>query len=201
MNKKVFIAMLILTISFLVTEYVLKVFYPQEFIIAITNSRLIEIGNTIDTTVVLKFWTGFLIGLVFDFFYFGAVCKQPKLNWKLWCIIITYGLALNAYYNFAPVDFIVENTMLIIAISSCYMILTPMFFTKNIKELSITYTVNQMAQFIMLSIRQISIFTANANTLVTFILTLDNYLWIALCYIIFNYRRENNDGKFKTLLR
>ena len=45
MNKKVFISMLILSISFLLGLYVFKIFFPQEFMMSIQNERIIAKGK------------------------------------------------------------------------------------------------------------------------------------------------------------
>ena len=43
-NKKLYISMLILVCAFLVSMYILKIFFPQEFVMAIENERFIQIG-------------------------------------------------------------------------------------------------------------------------------------------------------------
>lgn len=48
MNKKVFVSMLVLSMSFLMGLYILKIFFPQEFVMSIENDRLMLIGNYID---------------------------------------------------------------------------------------------------------------------------------------------------------
>lgn len=181
--------MLSLCVAFLVGCYVLKIFFPQEFALGIDNARIIAIGTYIDTHKWSSIIFGFVIGFIFDWFYFGAVTKRLVPHLANIIIMVVYGLALNLYYNFAPIEIVVNNSTLIMAISMCYMILTPMFFTKTIKELSITYSVNAISQVLLLSIRSLSMASANTSALATFIMSIDNYLWIALCYIIFNYNK------------
>ena len=53
MNKKVFISMLSLVISFLVGIYVLKIFFPEEFMMSIQNEQLVAIGKFIDSHIVI----------------------------------------------------------------------------------------------------------------------------------------------------
>lgn len=45
MNKKVFKTMIVLVIIFLISLYILKIFFPGQFIMVIENDKLIEIGN------------------------------------------------------------------------------------------------------------------------------------------------------------
>ena len=55
MNKKVFISMLILSISFLLGLYVFKIFFPQEFMMSIQNERIIAIGTFIDNNKLIYY--------------------------------------------------------------------------------------------------------------------------------------------------
>ena len=192
MNKKVFISMLTLSVIFLVGLYVFKIFFPQEFMMSIQSEKIIQICEFIDNHKWANILFGFGIGIVFDYFYFGAVCRQKILNWKLLLIIIFYGIGLNCYYNFVPVNFIANNSTLIMAISSCYMILVPIFFTNELKPLAITYCANFLSQSLFIVIRNITMISANTTSLTTFLFALDNYLWIICCYLIFNMKEKEN---------
>lgn len=194
MNKKVFISMLSLSTIFLLGCYVLKIFFPQQFVTAVNNENLLIVGEYIDTHAWSKIIYYALISIIFDWLYFGAVTKKLVPNTSLIIIMVVYGLALNIYYAFAPIDIITKYSNIVVAISTCYMILLPMFYTKELKPLSITYVVNFVSQTLLLLIRDFTSATANSNAISTLIFTIDNYLWIALCYIIFNYK-SNKKGE------
>ena len=49
MNKKVLRTMITLVVVFLVALYVLKIFFPEQFVMAIQNEQFIAVGNFIDT--------------------------------------------------------------------------------------------------------------------------------------------------------
>ena len=193
MNKKVFVSMLTLCVVFLAGCYVIKIFFPEQFVMAVENEVIVAVGNFIDSNK----WASVLyytaISIIFDWFYFGAVTRRlvPKLS--LLIIMIAYGLGLNLFYAYAPIE-------LVIAISSCYMILPPMFYIKELKPLSITYTVNAISQQLLLFIRDFTSVTANMSALSSFVWGIDNYIWIVICYILFNYKnkkKENSEnGKF-----
>lgn len=193
MNKKVFTTMLSLSVVFLVLCYFLKIFFPQEFVMAVENERILIIGKYIDTHKWANFIFGFVIGFIFDWFYFGAVTKKLVPSPILLAIMVIYGLSLNAYYSFASIEIMTNFSSIIVAISSCYMILTPMFFTKTIKELSITYSANFISQTLLLIIRNLTSTMANTNAISSLIWGIDNYIWIALCYIIFNYKTNKKE--------
>lgn len=190
MNKKVLKTMICLVIAFLFGIYILKFFMPEQFVMAIQNENLIKIGNFIDNNKFASCIYGIIIGFIFDYFYFGAVCKQTKLNWKLLIIIIIYNIGFSIFYNFAPMNLITNFSLTITAISSCYMILVPMLFTKELKPLSITYCVNYIAQTFSLQIRGISLLMTNANSIIMTLMSFECYLWVILLFAYFNYKKE-----------
>lgn len=104
------------------------------------------------------------IGLIFDFFYFGAVCRQKILEWRLLLIVVLYNVALNIYYCFAPFDIIVRYSMLVMVVSSCYMILLPTLFTNELLPLAVTYCVNLISQELFIMIKDVVTISANANS-------------------------------------
>lgn len=190
MNKKVLKTMIALVIVFLVACYILKIFFPEQFVMSIENKVFIQIGNYIDSHKWLSCIYGIVLGFIFDYLFFGAVCKQKKLNYKLIIIIIVYNIAFSCVYNFANPLFLQEYSLIISAISSCYMILIPMFFTKTIKELSITYCINYISQTLSLNIRNLSLLLTNTNSLIISLMTIESYLWLILLFIYFNYKKE-----------
>lgn len=194
MNKKVFISMLLLCICFLTGLYVLKGFFPEEFMMSIQNDKLITIGTFIDNHRLLYCLVYFVSGLISDYLYFGAVCRQVKLNWKLLLIIIIYDLMFAGLYAFGSAQLILELSNIIIALSSTYMIFVPMLFTKEIRPLSITYTANAISQLLSLSIRSLPLLLITSNILTTLLMSIECYFWLLLCFIIFNYKGRKRDG-------
>lgn len=184
MNKKVFIAMLILTISFLVSFYVLKIFFPQEFAMSIQNERLIQIGAFVDSNIIL---TRICSGITTFIIYWLFICASTKkwcLNWKelVSSIIIIIVTRLLYFYdgNIAS------------GISTIGMFLIPVLFNKDLKArpMVFTYSVHALSQLLSLKIRSLPIFLTNINSIIAIVLTLECYLWLILFYIIFNYKKK-----------
>ena len=192
MNKRVFISMLVLTITFLVSLYVLKIFFPNEFIMVIENEKLIAIGEFIDNHIAIDFILGVILGIIFDYLYFGAVCRKLKLNFKLILIIIVYNIIYNSLYTFLPANIISEYSSIFVIASTIYMILLPTLFTKELLTLSITYTINSISQLLSLSIRSLNVLLTTSNFITMFFMTIETYLWLVLCLIIFNYKEKEN---------
>ena len=187
MNKRVIKVMLALIIVFLAAYYVLKFFFPEEFVMMIETPGLVAAGEFIDKHLWLSIPLGTLIGFTTDYLYFGAVCRQRKLNKILLLCITVYSIAFELFYIFVPQDFIVENTNAIIVIQTCYMILLPMFFTKELKPLAITYSINSVAQLLTLSIRNLGMLLTYTTLLTNFLVCFESYLWLLLLFVLFNF--------------
>lgn len=192
MNKKVFISMLVLTITFLVGLYVLKIFFPNEFVMVIENEKLIVVGEFIDNHIAIDFILGVILGIIFDYLYFGAVCRKLKLNFKLVLVIVVYNVIYNSLYTFLSTNIISEYSSIFIIASTIYMILLPVLFTKELLPLSITYTINSISQLLSLSIRSLNVLLTTSNFITMFFMAIETYLWLVLCLIIFNYKEKEN---------
>lgn len=182
--------MIALVVVFLVACYVLKIFFPEQFVMAIENETLINIGNFIDNNPWLLGMFGFILSMTTDYLFFGAVCKRKWLGWKLLIIMAIYNISIELMYGLVPIEIIDKYAILISAVSSCYMIFLPMFFTKTIKELSITYTINYVSQALSLSIRDFGLLLTNVNTITMFIFSFESYLWLILLFLYFNYKGD-----------
>ena len=66
---------------FLTACYVLKFFFPQQFVMAIENPTLISIGQYIDGHQWLFYLFGIFTSFISYWFYLCAVCKRWYLNW------------------------------------------------------------------------------------------------------------------------
>lgn len=198
MNKKVFIAALGLVLVFLLIQYILKIFFPDLFLLYVENENLITAGEFIDTHWWLYLPIMLLIGLISDYLYFGAVCRKIKLPVTLLIIMLIYNGALASLYTFAP-EFIAQYSNLIVSCSMIYMFIIPLLYTRELVPIAVTYAVTNVAQLLTLSIRDLSTLLTTSNTLTTLLVSLESYLWAALCFVIFNYKRKedlyNGDGK------
>lgn len=190
MNRKVLKVMIALVVIFLCALYVAKIFFPEQFAMSIQNQTLVNIGTYIDTHAWSYFITQFAIGCLFDYMYFGAVCKKYKLHWSLFIIIVLYNIGFSTFYTFGSAELIMNMANIVVAISSCYMILVPMFYTKELKPLSIAYCVNAVAQLLSLNIRGISLLMTNANSLIMILMSFECYLWMFLLLMLFNYKNK-----------
>lgn len=181
MNKKVLKTMIALVVIFLVALYVLKIFFPEQFVMSMENKKLIAIGNYIDNNE----WAYYLFGIVSSFLtywlYLCAVCKRWYLNW--WqCLIVLAVIGASIGFSFIDIN-------LYSALSYTSFIL-PFIFKAEFKPVAIVFTIHIFAQFLTTSIRDLPMYMATLNSLNIFLLSIDLYVWLFLFYIYFNYKKE-----------
>ena len=195
MNKKVLKTMIALVVIFLVALYVLKIFFPQEFVMAIETKGLVKIGQFVDSHIWAHIIVGTVIGIIFDYLYFGAVCQRLRLNWILMVVIVLYNTAYSLFVYLAPVNIVMEASNILVCISVVYMILLPILFSRNLLPLSITYCINYVSQTLSLEIRNIGLLMLNATSITMILMSIECYFWMLLCFLLFNYRKgENKNG-------
>lgn len=182
MNRKVLRTMIALVVIFLIACYVLKIFFPEQFVLSVENKTIIAIGNYIDNNA----WAYYLFGIFTSFLtywlYLGAVCRKWYLDW--WqCLIVMGVIGTSIGFNFIDVN-------LCSALNYSSFVFLPLIFKAELKPVAIVFTVHVFAQFLTTSIRNIPIFIAYYNSLVFALVTLECYFWLLLFYLYFNYKGE-----------
>lgn len=180
--------MIALVCAFLVAFYFIKIFFPEWFVLQIENERIIKIGLCID-----KYWwlyeiCSFATSFIIYYFYLGAVKSKLFFNWKeLLAIIITIGITHTIYWlepafysNVAFLSFVILP--LVCYEESCY------------KRLCVTISIHFLCQILSLSIRDIGTILSTFNFMTLFIMTLENYFWLLLLFLYFNYNKIFKKG-------
>lgn len=182
MNRKVFISMLILAISFLVGLYIAKIFFPQEFVMAIQNEQLIAIGNFIDTHKWLYYICGGLTSFATYWLYLCAVSHRRYLKW--WeCLIIAVYIVIAKIIGTFDIN-------IATAISIASFVVFPIITKGNLKSCGIVYSTHLIAQALSLSIRNLKLYLATTNFITMALMSIDMYLWLFLFYVVFNYKAD-----------
>lgn len=182
MNKKVYISMLVLTISFLVGLYVLKIFFPNVFIINIQNGNIVLIGNYIDNHKWAYYSLGAITSFATYFLYLCAVCKKWCLNLKE-CLIVFVTILISICLSFI-------NIQIVTIFSYVSFIILPFFLNSNLKEVAIVFSTHISAQYLSLTIRSLPLYLVDVNSLIMNIIGFESYFWLLLFYIIFNYKNK-----------
>lgn len=180
MNKKVFISMLSLSVSFLIGMYILKIFFPQEFMLSIQNEKIILIGNYIDSHSWL-YYTCCGITSFITYWLYCCACKH-KLYLKWYEILLVIAtIIICRVVNF-------YDTNMAMIISWCSFMFLPALMGGDIKTSAIVLTIHSISQGLSLNIRNLVIYLATGNFITISLLAIDMYLWLVLFYIIFNYK-------------
>ena len=180
MSKKVFVIMITLSVVFLALCYVLKIFFPQEFVMAVENENIVKIAKFIDNNIILYYLFGILTSFITYWLYCCACTHRLYLKWYECLIIlgvIIVTLLLSKY-----------DTNLLTSVSISSFILLPCIMKGDLKTCSIVYSIHLINQSLTLSIRNLVVYMQNMSTLTITILSIDMYIWLILFYILYNYR-------------
>lgn len=177
--------MLSLCVAFLAGLYILKIFFPQEFMMSIQNERIIKIGNYIDNHKWLYYICMAMPPYITYVLYCCACSHRLNLKWQEHLIVLAVVI-LSRAINF-------YDTNLATALSITSFLFLPAIMKGNIKTSAIVYTIHTFAQALSLSIRDLPIYLINVNFLTSILMVFDGYLWVILCYIIFNYKEKENN--------
>lgn len=183
MNKKVFISMLILILVFLVAMYILKIFFPQEFMMSIQDQKLIAIGTFIDNNIWLKYVFGAFTAFL-TYYLYCCACKHCLfLKWyEVLYIVLT--IILCRFINF-------YDPTIATAISHASFLYLPALMNGSLKTSAIVYTTHLIAQSLSLTIRNLPLYLKSINSITLFVFGIESYLWLLLFYIVFNYKKKD----------
>ena len=186
MNKKVIKTLIILVGVYLATWYVLKFFFPEEFVLHISNPNLIKVGNFIDNHIVLNYLCGFISSFLSYYLYLGAVCKQTKLDkCQILSIVVVIIISLViTHFKFGILQYYGILAMIIL----------PSLYKANSRTVAIVFSTNLICQYLSLSIRNISSMIMYMNSVIAFLMSLESYAWLLLFYLYFNYNEKYSNG-------
>ena len=174
--------MIALVVIFLAGCYILKIFFPQQFVVAVENPVLIMVGDFIDSHV----WADYLFGIMSSFitywFYLCAVCHRWYLKW--WQCVIVLGV-IGTTIGLTFVDYAVYT-----AFSIASFVVLPFIFKSDLKSVAICYPVHLIAQGLTLAIRNLPVFMTHINNLIIHIVGMESFLWLVLFYFLFNYKNN-----------
>ena len=183
MNRKVFISMLILSVIFLVCIYVLKIFFPQEFMMSIQNEKIIAIGTFIDRHEWLYYLCCGITSFITYWLYCCACSGRLYLKWYE-ALEIVGVIAICRIINFYDAN-------IATIISWCSFVLLPALMGGELKRCAIVFTAHSISQGLSIGIRSLPIYLTSVNFITICLMTLECYFWLLLFYIIYNYKKEN----------
>ena len=182
MNKKVLRTMITLVVVFLVALYVLKIFFPEQFVMAIQNEQFVKIGNFIDQRQWLTLVVSGIMTFVTMYLFVCAVAKRwvvPKIQLILIVAFIA-STRLLCLYDASLASGIMTMSMLII----------PATLNADLKTTACVFSVHYTSQLLSLKIRDLPFLLTNINSVISISLTFESYLWLLLLYLFNNYKRR-----------
>lgn len=185
MNKKVFIAMLSLSICFLIGMYVLKIFFPEEFMMSIQNEKIIAIGTFIDSHKWLYYICCGVTAFITYWLYCCACSRRLYLKWYE-CLIIVATIVIIRLCGL----YVDENIRTILSVTS--FVFLPAMMGGELKRCAIVYTIHAIAQGLSLGIRSLPLYLKSVNFITTMFLGFESYFWLLMFYVIYNYNKKEN---------
>jgi hypothetical protein len=182
MNKKVFVSMLALCVTFLAGLYIAKIFFPQEFMMSIQNERIIKIGTYIDTHKWLYYVCCGITAFITYYLYCCASSGRIRLAWYEILEIVGVIVVIRAISFY--------DDTLATAIELASFLFLPYLLKGKLKNCAITYTVHTISQGLSLSIRSLPLYLHSANFITFLFMTFECYFWLILNCIIMNYQNK-----------
>lgn len=180
MNKKVLKVMIGLVILFLVTDYVLKILFPEQFAMAITNDKFIAIGEYIDSHDWLCRTCDIITTFITYWLYISAVTRKWGLTFKEFLMVVIVIALNHIAYDY--------DVNLAVAISVVGMIGIPAISGAKLKDVAIVYCIHYFAQTLSISIRNFPQYLTNVSYMPRLFMVLECYFWLLLFYFLFNYK-------------
>ena len=189
MNKKVLKTMLALVMIFLCAFYVLKIFFPEQFIMVIENKHLVMIGEYVDANLWLHIILACITSFITYWFYLCAVTRKWRLNWKeLVAVLITIAVT-QTLYSFDATYTLASG------ISIVAMLVLPLIGHAKLKDVAVVFSIHYIAQLLSTLIRGLPALLTNVNYATIFLMTMECYFWLLLCYLYFNFKKGDNKNE------
>lgn len=183
MNRKVLKVMIALVIIFLCALYILKIFFPEQFVMVIENEQLIKIGDYISAHWWLQEICDIITSFIVYWLYLGAVLRKWCLNWKeIIAVLISIALTHGLYFY---------NTTLSSGISVVAMLIIPAIFKADMRIVAATFSIHYISQLLSTLIRGLPLLLTNVNYITILLMTFECYFWLLLLYLYFNYKKED----------
>ena len=183
MNRKVLKTMIILVVVFLSSLYILKIFFPEQFVLSVENEVLIKIGTYIDSHQWAFYMFGILTSFATYWLYLCATCKRWYLKWYE-CLIVLSVIGISIGLTFWDIN-------VYTALSYSSFIFLPLLFNADFKATGILFSVHLFSQSLSLSIRDIGLYMTNVNTVICSVMTVECYFWLLLFYFYYNFEKES----------
>ena len=184
MNKRVLKTTIYLCWAFLIAFAILKIWFADEFAIAITNQHILSAGSFIDARPWLQQIIAWLTTFITYHFYLCACCMKWRLSLKQYILVAVITALTNTlkyYVNDSNVTLIVNITI---------MVLLPYMFKADYGTFVIILLAHYMGQILITVIRGEALNEMTYNSINIIIMMADAYVWLLLYYLYSNLYKE-----------
>lgn len=185
MNKKVIKVMIGLVCVFLLACYILKIFFPQQFVMVIQNQAIVKAGNYVDEHLWLTIMLACITSFLTYFLYTCAVTHKWCINWKELIAILVIVGAVQGLYEW--------DATLAGGVSLIGFFIIPMISKPSVRDVAVVFSVHYMAQLLSTLIRGLPHLLTQVNYATIFLMMIEGYFWLLLFYFYFNYKRRNGE--------
>lgn len=186
MNYKVAKTGLILCIVYLVAFYILKFFYPDILLQAITSPTLIRLGEFMNEYTfameIIKVSASFL-----TYYLFVCACSGKfKLSWIELLYVIIGTLVAKLCILFLP------NLYTHTSIS--VMLILSLLCKGKLLNTTLSFVIHGYLSQFLTSIRGFETIIVYVNSISGLLFNLEAYVWLILLAIIFYFKEEKKNG-------
>lgn len=184
MNKRVLKTTIYLCWAFLIAFAILKIWFADEFAIAITNQHILSAGSFIDARPWLQQIIAGLATFITYHFYLCACCMRWRLSLKQYILVAVITVPTNIlkyYVNDSNITLIVNITI---------MVLLPYIFKADYGAFVIILLAHYIGQILITVIRGEALNQITYNSINIIIMMADAYVWLLLYYLYSNLYKE-----------
>lgn len=184
MNKRVLKTTVYLCWAFLIAFAILKIWFADEFAIAITNQHILSAGSFIDARPWLQQIIAWLTTFITYHFYLCACCMKWRLSLKQYILVAVITALTNTlkyYVNDSNVTLIINITI---------MVLLPYVFKADYGTFVIILLAHYMGQILITVIRGEALNEMTYNSINIIIMMADAFVWLLLYYLYSNLYKE-----------
>lgn len=182
MNRRVTFSMVVLCLSYLFSCYYLKILFPQDFALVVSNDRILAVGDAIDASPSLTYACAGITSLLTYSLYCCACSGRLRLRVYEYAVIIA-TIALIRWVS-------VEDPNLATGIQLASFMFLPYMTRGRLKNCAIVYTIHCLSQSLSLSIRDLPLYFTRVNSAVALVAGSECLVWLVLMVFLL-YRKEN----------
>lgn len=185
MNRKVWFTLLALLIGCLVAYNVIAFFFPETFIMCLTDTRILTLGNFIEERVWLTelyyYGSGFI-----SFYLFGCIAKK-KWHLNFWETLLVGGLNIvsQLLYVYVPQIGIFAGV--------APMLLVGLFIGNNTKGFLISFLIHFGCQYLILFVRGYEQAIPLMNIASEICMGVESLVLLLCFYIYYNNKEKKHE--------